>query len=130
MTVVLRIGLALLAAVMLIVGAWNQFWPESFYTDFPTVDLTPPFTEHFARDFGGTTPRHRDRAGGGGDHPAHCARHPRPARRDGVGIPHFVFHLHIWSTRHRAKLVFVVIGTGSPPAAAGAAGRRRATNEA
>lgn len=50
-----RIGLALLAMDELVVGAWNQFWPESFYATFPTVDLTPPFSEHFARDFGGAT---------------------------------------------------------------------------
>ncbi|MEP6478733.1 MAG: hypothetical protein ABJB03_05035 [Rhodoglobus sp.] len=50
-----RLGLAFLALNELVVGAWNQFWPESFYATFPTVDLTPPFSEHFARDFGGAT---------------------------------------------------------------------------
>jgi hypothetical protein len=30
-------------------------YPESFYTNFPTVTLTPPFSEHYARDFGGAT---------------------------------------------------------------------------
>ena len=55
MIVLTRIALAILAAIELVVGAWNQFWPESFYANFPTVDLTPPFSEHYARDFGGAT---------------------------------------------------------------------------
>jgi hypothetical protein len=52
---IVRIGLAILALNELVVGAWNQFAPESFYENFPTVDLTPPFSEHYARDFGGAT---------------------------------------------------------------------------
>jgi len=28
--------------------------PEHFYATFPGVALTPPFAEHYARDFGGT----------------------------------------------------------------------------
>ena len=55
MTLVVRIGLAVLAAVELTIGAWNQFWPAHFYANFPTVSLTPPYSEHFARDFGGAT---------------------------------------------------------------------------
>ena len=31
------------------------FLPRSFYEDVPTVDLTPPFSEHLMRDFGGAT---------------------------------------------------------------------------
>jgi hypothetical protein len=53
--VLVRIGLALLTAVELTVGLWNQVLPESFYNDFPTVSLDPPFSEHYARDFGGAT---------------------------------------------------------------------------
>jgi hypothetical protein len=53
--VLVRLGLALLAAVELTIGLWNQILPESFYNDFPTVNLDPPFSEHFARDFGGAT---------------------------------------------------------------------------
>src|SRR4051812_30483933 len=55
MTLLLRFTLAVLFATELVVGAWNQFAPASFYEDFPTVDLTPPFSEHYARDFGGAT---------------------------------------------------------------------------
>jgi len=50
--VFIRIGLAVLFLDELVVGAWNAIAPESFYRRFPTVDLTPPFSEHYARDFG------------------------------------------------------------------------------
>ncbi|MET0989690.1 MAG: hypothetical protein ABWY54_03500 [Glaciihabitans sp.] len=52
---VLRVGLLLLAAVELTLGVWTTFFPRSFYDDVPTVDLTPPFSEHLMRDFGGAT---------------------------------------------------------------------------
>jgi len=55
MTLTIRIALAILFLNELIVGAWNQFLPRRFYDTFPTVDLTPPFSEHYARDFGGAT---------------------------------------------------------------------------
>jgi hypothetical protein len=55
MTVFIRIGLALLFLDELVVGAWNAVSPETFYRYFPTVALTPPFSEHYARDFGGAT---------------------------------------------------------------------------
>ena len=53
--ILVRLGLAILALDEVVIGAWNQFAPESFYENFPTVDLTPPFSEHYARDFGGAT---------------------------------------------------------------------------
>lgn len=55
MTLVTRLVLAALAVVELVVGLWNQWFPAGFYRDFPTVALTPPFSEHYARDFGGAT---------------------------------------------------------------------------
>ena len=55
MTVFIRIGLAILFLDEFVVGAWNAISPETFYRYFPTVDLTPPFSEHYARDFGGAT---------------------------------------------------------------------------
>jgi len=54
MTLILRIGLAVLAVPDVIIGAWNVIAPEHFYENFPGVTLTPPFAEHYARDFGGT----------------------------------------------------------------------------
>ena len=55
MTAPIRILLAIGAATCFTIGIWAQFWPESFYYDFPTVDLTPPFSEHLMRDFGGAS---------------------------------------------------------------------------
>lgn len=54
MTLILRLGLAALALVELVLGVWTAFFPRSFY-ELPTIDLTPPFSEHFMRDFGGAT---------------------------------------------------------------------------
>ena len=55
MSPLLRPGLALLAAVEFVLGLWTLLFPASFYTGVPTVDLTPPFSEHLFRDFGGAT---------------------------------------------------------------------------
>ena len=55
MSVTLRVGLAFLALIELVLGLWTAFFPERFYNDVPTVDLTPPFSEHLFRDFGGAT---------------------------------------------------------------------------
>jgi hypothetical protein len=55
MTLLLRCGLVLMAGVEWVLGLWTAFLPRSFYEDVPTVDLTPPFSEHLMRDFGGAT---------------------------------------------------------------------------
>ena len=55
MSPLLRPGLALLAAVEVGLGLWTLLFPASFYADVPTVDATPPFSEHLFRDFGGAT---------------------------------------------------------------------------
>jgi hypothetical protein len=112
MTLVLRIGLTILAAVMLIVGAWNQFWPREFFDHFPTVSLLPPFSEHFARDYGGTSL-------GVGVVLAAAAIVPRtilviPALL-GVwawALPHFVFHMTELHHGTAADAAFNVIATG------------------
>jgi hypothetical protein len=51
----LRTGLGLLAAVEGVLGLWTLLFPASFYAHVPTANLTPPFSEHLSRDFGGTT---------------------------------------------------------------------------
>jgi hypothetical protein len=51
----LRIGLGSLAAVQLVIGGWMVTFPASFYQHAPTVDWTPPYSEHLFRDFGSTT---------------------------------------------------------------------------
>src|SRR5689334_4302763 len=55
MTVLLRPGLLVLAAVEWVLGLWTALLPRTFYEAVPTVDLTPPFSEHLMRDFGGAT---------------------------------------------------------------------------
>ena len=55
MRALLRPGLALLAAVEGVLGLWTLLFPASFYDHVPTVDLTPPYSEHLLRDFGGAT---------------------------------------------------------------------------
>lgn len=55
MSALLRPGLALLATVELTLGLWTLLFPAHFYTTMPTVDLTPPYSEHVFRDFGGAT---------------------------------------------------------------------------
>ena len=52
---VLRVGLVALAVIQLVVGFWTLVFPASFYHDVPTVDWTPPYSEHLFRDFGSTT---------------------------------------------------------------------------
>ena len=113
MTLTLRLGLAVLAAVELTIGIWNQFWPRSFYDDFPTVSLTPPFAEHYARDFGGASL-------GLGIVLLAAAIVPRtvlvvPALLGvtAFGIPHFVFHLHHLEHASASETVFLVLSTGS-----------------
>jgi hypothetical protein len=54
-TSLLRPGLVLLAAVEIGLGVWTLLFPANFYADVPTVDATPPFSEHLFRDFGGAT---------------------------------------------------------------------------
>jgi hypothetical protein len=53
----LRVVLGLGAVVEALVGVWAQFFPVSFYTDFPMgrgwVALLPPYNEHLVRDVGG-----------------------------------------------------------------------------
>jgi hypothetical protein len=50
-----RTVLVAMAVIQLIIGTWAALFPSSFYADFPTVDWTPPYSEHLFRDFGGMT---------------------------------------------------------------------------
>ncbi|MBY8870566.1 hypothetical protein K7640_01765 [Micromonospora sp. PLK6-60] len=49
----LRGGLFTLAGLQTIVSVWQYAFPRSFYDDFPTVDLDPPYNEHLVSDVGG-----------------------------------------------------------------------------
>jgi hypothetical protein len=42
----LRIGLVVLAASELALAFWTALFPESFYSNVPTGDRTPPYSEH------------------------------------------------------------------------------------
>lgn len=94
MTVVIRIGLAVLFLDQLVVGAWNAIWPESFYRDFPTVDLTPPFSEHYARDFGGATLGIALLLGIALWRPAAHFVIPAALAFSVFSVPHFFYHLN------------------------------------
>jgi hypothetical protein len=49
-----RSVLVVFAAYELVLGVWLTVFPASFY-ELPTVDWTPPYSEHLFRDFGGAT---------------------------------------------------------------------------
>lgn len=48
-----RGGLIALAALQTVVSVWQYLFPRSFFDDFPTVRLDPPFNEHLVSDVGG-----------------------------------------------------------------------------
>lgn len=49
----LRAGLIVLAVFQTFVAAWQYFFTRSFYDDFPTVSLEPPYNQHLLGDVGG-----------------------------------------------------------------------------
>ena len=117
MTLTLRIGLALLAITELVIGAWNQFWPHSFYTDFPTVELTPPFSEHYARDFGGATLGLGIILAAAAIVPRTVLVVPSLIGLTAFAIPHFVYHLHHLEHATSSDAVFLAVSLGLSAAA-------------
>ncbi|MBB2948411.1 hypothetical protein FB565_008194 [Actinoplanes lutulentus] len=49
----LRGGLLTLGTLQAFVSGWQYLFPVSFYNDFPTVRLDPPYNEHLVTDVGG-----------------------------------------------------------------------------
>lgn len=49
----LRGGLLTLAVLQTVVSIWQYVFPRSFFDDFPTVKLDPPYNEHLLSDVGG-----------------------------------------------------------------------------
>ncbi|WP_229070950.1 hypothetical protein [Actinoplanes sp. DH11] len=49
----LRVGLFVLAGLQTFVSFWQYVLPRSFYDNFPTVSLDPPYNEHLVTDVGG-----------------------------------------------------------------------------
>jgi hypothetical protein len=112
MTVLTRIALAILAVVELVIGGWNQFWPESFYTDFPTVDLDPPFSEHYARDFGGATLGLAVMLIAAFLVPRAALVITAGLAYSAFAIPHFAFHVTHLAHASTAEAAFLVIANG------------------
>jgi hypothetical protein len=110
MTVVLRIALFILAANELVVGAWNQFAPESFYENFPTVDQTPPFSEHFARDFGGATLGIAVLLAVAFVRPRGSFVLPAGIAYTVFSVPHFWFHIHHLEHASAGDAAFLIFG--------------------
>ena len=113
MTVVIRIALAILAVNELVVGAWNQIDPASFYRYFPTVDLTPPFSEHYARDFGGATLGIAALLVVAAIRPRGGFVLPAAIAYSVFSIPHFVFHLEHLAGASLPQAVFLVAGNAA-----------------
>lgn len=112
MTVVLRLVLAVLAIDELVVGAWNQFAPDSFYANFPTVDQTPPFSEHFARDFGGATLGIAVLLTVAAVSPRGSFVLPTGIAYTVFAVPHFVFHAEHLEHATAGEAAFLVLGNG------------------
>lgn len=110
MIVLLRIALFVLAVDEIVVGAWNQFAPESFYENFPTVELTPPFSEHYARDFGGATLGIAVLLVVAFLRPRGSFVLPAGIAYTVFSIPHFVFHAAHLEHATTADAAFLIIG--------------------
>ena len=110
MTIIVRIALAVLAIDELVVGAWNQFAPESFYAYFPTVDQTPPFSEHYARDFGGATLGIAVLLVVAFVRPRGTFVLPAGIAYTVFSVPHFVFHAAHLDHATTAEAAFLIAG--------------------
>ena len=108
----IRLLAGLLALDELVVGAWNQFWPESFYTHFPTVDLTPPYSEHYARDFGGATLGIAAVLLVAVIAPRGITALTAGLAFTAFGIPHLVFHAGHLAHASGAEAVFLTVANG------------------
>ncbi len=116
MTALIRIAAGVLAINELVVGAWNLFWPESFYTDFPTVHLTPPFSEHYARDFGGATLGIAVVLLAACIAPSGMLALVAGFAYSAFGVPHFLFHAAHLEHASDAEAVFLVLGNAASAA--------------
>ncbi|MEV8610797.1 hypothetical protein AB0383_23210 [Amycolatopsis sp. NPDC051373] len=110
-TLAIRAALVIPFLDEVVVGGWNQLFPESFYTTFPTVDLNPPFSEHFARDFGGATLAIALVLGIALVKPKMHYVVPAAAAFSLFAVPHFFFHL--FDTHPRVMWQAVVLTTAN-----------------
>ena len=112
MRIILRILLAVLFAETFVVGAWNAIAPESFYRDFPTVDLTPPFSEHYARDFGWALLGISVLLGFAAIVPRAHYVVPAAVAYAVFAVPHFVFHLAHLDHATTGEAIALTAGNG------------------
>lgn len=121
MAIGIRLCLALVFLVELMVGLWNQLFPLSFYHSFPTVDLTPPFSEHFARDFGGATLGIAFLLLLAVIRPRTVFVVPAAVAFLIYAVPHFFFHFTHMAMATPAQMVFLTVGNASVVVLAAAA---------
>ncbi|MEU4193993.1 hypothetical protein AB0E69_18985 [Kribbella sp. NPDC026611] len=125
----IRAVLIVFAAYELILGLWLAIVPKTFYDHVPTVDWTPPYSDHLFHDFGLASV---------GIGIVLTAAAIRPERYLTVvallaylayAAPHFVFHLgHLQSEQPgwSAALVIVLALSVAFPLSALAGARRLA----
>ncbi|MDN3354238.1 hypothetical protein [Actinomadura sp. DC4] len=133
MTILIRLALAVLFLDELVVGFWNQAFPRSFYDHFPTVDLMPPFSEHYARDFGGATLGVALLLGIALVVPRRAYVVPAALAFSVFAVPHFVFHVEHLENATTGQAVFLTTANAAVAllglltvVLAGAGGRRDA----
>lgn len=112
MSVFIRVGLAVMFLEELMIGAWNTIAPESFYRLFPTVDLTPPFSEHYARDFGGASLGLALLLGWALVRPRTDFVVAATLAYLMFAVPHFVYHLHHLAGASTGEAIFLTGANG------------------
>ena len=115
MTAIIRLALAVLFLDEFVVGAWNAIAPQNFYHNFPTADLTPPFSEHYARDFGGAALSTALLLGIALVKPRRHFTIPAALAYSAFSLLHFFFHLtHLHgATAREASLLTVANAVGA-----------------
>ncbi|SDW76184.1 hypothetical protein SAMN05421504_1011439 [Amycolatopsis xylanica] len=109
----IRLALLIPFGEELVVGGWNQLFPRGFYDNFPTVDLTPPFSEHFARDFGGATLGLALILGIALVKPKTHFVVPAALAYLAFAVPHFFFHLLNMDAASHGQKMFLTIGNAA-----------------
>ena len=121
-----RSVLVVFAAYELVLGVWMTFFPAQFY-ELPTVDWTPPYSEHLFRDFGGATLGLAIVLDRGGDQLRPAAHMVALLAYLAFAVPHLVFHLgHLEGDSPGWSIVLAVVTALSVlvPASALIAARR------
>ncbi|MEV6639039.1 hypothetical protein [Amycolatopsis sp. NPDC051371] len=105
----IRLALVIPFGEQLVVGTWNQLFPRSFYDDFPTVDLNPPFSDHFAHDFGSATLGIALLLGIALVKPKTHYVVPASLAYSVWSVPHFFFHLFTMEAAGTGEKVFLTV---------------------